>query len=134
MKFRSKFNQGFNNHGCLHCAILKVLYGFKKRRAHKTDFSLKIFKIRFLRFWKCLKRTSNSPELPVEWTQNINNRDSNTTIMIFICRYYCCSLLLGRSLMLWNSTFWSHLKLTVQIRIALDPCDPFLINNHNMTE
>ena len=37
-----------------------------------------------------------------------------------------------RSLMLWKSTSWSHLKLTVQIQLALHPCDPFLINNCNM--
>ena len=34
--------------------------------------------------------------------------------------------------MLWNSTSRSHLKVTVQIQLALHPCDPFLINNHNM--
>ena len=36
-------------------------------------------------------------------------------------------------LLLWNSISWSHLKLTVQIT-ALHPCEPFLINNHKMTD
>ena len=35
--------------------------------------------------------------------------------------------------MLWNSTSWSRLKLTVWIQLALHPWDPFLINNCNMT-
>ena len=35
--------------------------------------------------------------------------------------------------MLWNSTSWSRLKLTVQIQLAFHPCDPFLMNNRNMT-
>ena len=39
LKFRSKFIHGFANNGCLHCAILKALYGFKEKRAHKArDF------------------------------------------------------------------------------------------------
>ena len=31
IKFRSKFNHGFTNRDCLHCAILKALYGFKEK-------------------------------------------------------------------------------------------------------
>ena len=34
MKYRSEFKYGVTNHGCLHCATLKALYG--KKRAHKT--------------------------------------------------------------------------------------------------
>ena len=65
----------------------------------------------------------------------ISNRDKNTTLMIFLFCNYCWSLLwcnYWRSLMLWNSTSWSRLKLTVQIQLALYLCDPFLINNRNM--
>ena len=36
MKFRSKFNHGLANRGCLDCAILKPLYGFKEKRALKA--------------------------------------------------------------------------------------------------
>ena len=32
----SKFNHVFTNRVCLHCAILKALYGFKKKRANKA--------------------------------------------------------------------------------------------------
>ena len=37
-------------------------------------------------------------------------------------------------LMLQNSNYWRHLKLTVQIQLALQPCYPFSINNHDMTD
>ena len=33
LKFRSKFNHGFTNHGYLHCAVWKALYNFKIKRA-----------------------------------------------------------------------------------------------------
>ena len=42
-------------------------------------------------------------------------------------------LIIVRSLMLWNSTSSSRLKLNVQIQLALYPCDSFLVNNRNMT-
>lgn len=35
--------------------------------------------------------------------------------------------------MLWNPTSWSHLELTVQIELALNPCNSFLINDPDMT-
>ena len=74
--------------GCLHCAILKALYRFKEKRAHKArDFSFKMFKIGFLRSRKSLKTTNNSPEQPAELTQKL----ASETIII-------------RSLMLWKST------------------------------
>ena len=34
--------------------------------------------------------------------------------------------------MLWNSTSWSRLKLTVQVQRTLHPWDPFLLNNRDM--
>ena len=36
MKFRSNFNHGFANRGCLHCAVLKALHGFKEKSGHKA--------------------------------------------------------------------------------------------------
>ena len=33
LKFTSKFNHGFTNHGCLQCAILKALCGFKEKKS-----------------------------------------------------------------------------------------------------
>ena len=65
----------------------------------------------------------------------ISNRDKNTTLMLFLFCNYCWSLLWSnywRSLILWNSTSSSRIKLTVQIQLALYLCDPFLINNRNM--
>ena len=53
----------------------------------------------------------------------------------FLKGFQCpkCFLTLDSApLMLWNSTSWSRLKLTVQIQLALHPCDPFLINNRIM--
>ena len=38
LKFRSKVNPAFTNHGRLHSAIIKTLYGFKKKRVHKARF------------------------------------------------------------------------------------------------
>ena len=35
--------------------------------------------------------------------------------------------------MLWNSTSSSRVRVTVQIHVALHPCDPLLIKNRNMT-
>ena len=51
----------------------------------------------------------------------LSNKDKNATLMIFLFCDYCWSLLwcnYWRCLMLWNSTCWSHLKLTVQINTA----------------
>ena len=36
MKLRSKFNYDFTNPGCFRCAILKPIYDFKEKRAHKA--------------------------------------------------------------------------------------------------
>ena len=35
MKYRSEFKYGVTNHGCLHCATLKALYGKKKSPQNK---------------------------------------------------------------------------------------------------
>ena len=46
IKFRSKYNHGFTNRGCVHCAILKALYGFKEKTDHQakdTQFFFQIF-------------------------------------------------------------------------------------------
>ena len=43
LKFRLKFNHGFTTHGCLQCAILTALYGFKEKRAHKARDSQFVF-------------------------------------------------------------------------------------------
>ena len=45
-----------------------------------------------------------------------------------------CLRLENVPLMLWNSTSWSRVKLTVEIQPFRYPCDPYLINNRNMTD
>ena len=44
----------------MHVAFLKDLYGLNKKR---------VLKMRFLRPWKCLKTTWNSPQEPIELTK-----------------------------------------------------------------
>ena len=88
LKFRSKFNHSFTNHGYLHSAVWKALYNFKIKRAQEardnqiTNFSFKMFKmIRFLRSSKCSKAT-------VTLTFNITNACSPwTTCSVFDWKY-----------------------------------------------
>ena len=54
MKFRSKFNHGFINRGCLHCAILKACKGrdmqfFLQNVRNEIFKILNMFKLRFTR-------------------------------------------------------------------------------------
>ena len=37
LKLILKFNPGFTNHGCLQCAILKPLYGFKEKETTRDS-------------------------------------------------------------------------------------------------
>ena len=99
----------------MHRDVLGYLYGFQEKRKHKArdTLSLKMFKMRFLRFPKPLKTTWNSPKKPVELTQK---QETTTTVP-----------------QLWYSYVVMLLKLTVQIQLALYPCDPFFINNLSMT-
>ena len=71
MKYRSEFEHGFTTCRRLYCTSLKSLHGFKEKTAHNTHaiFSFKMFKVRFSRFWKCLKTTWNSLEQPAKLTQ-----------------------------------------------------------------
>ena len=144
MNFVSKFNHSLTSRDCLHCAILKTLYNFKEKRAHKAyrqeicNFFLQnVQKEEFQDFGNVWKQHEiHQIEKTCRIKSKISNRDKNTTLMIFLFYHYCWSLLwlnYWRSLMLWNSTSCSRLKLTVQIQLALHPCDPFLINNRNIT-
>ena len=83
----------------------------ERQGIHK--FSLRMFKMWFLRFLKLLETTWNSREKPVELTQK---QETTTTT--------------SQS---WYSYVVMLLKLTVQKQLALYPCDPFFINNLNMT-
>ena len=80
IKFISKFNHGFTNLGCLHCAIRKALYGFKVKRAYKArdmQFFLQIVQNEIFKIWKDLKTTWNSPKQLAELTQK-EDVDSKT--------------------------------------------------------
>ena len=127
MKFRSKFYHGFTYRDCT------VLFQ-KLRRQEICSFSIEMFNIKIFKTLKMFKYNMKFIRAAC-WIILISNRDKNTTLMMFLFCNYCWSLLwcnYWRSLMLWNSTSWSRLKLTVQIQLALYLCDPFLINNRNM--
>ena len=142
MNFISKFNHSFTNRDCLHCAVLEALYDFKEKRVHKADrqeicnffiqnVQKEIFNILEM-FENYMKFTREA--CWINW--KISSRDKNTTLMIFLLYHFCWSSLwwnYWRSLIMWNSNSWSRLRLTVKIQFALHPCDPFLINNYNMT-
>ena len=66
----------------------------------------------------------------------ISKRDNSTTITIFLCYQYCCSLLwcnYRRSWMLSNLISWSRLKLPIQVLLALHPRNSLFNNNCNIT-
>ena len=95
-----------------------------------------------MKIWKFFPTTMEYTGFRKDST-NILERDETLTspcviltLMIFVCCYYFCSLLwcnYWRSVILWNSTFWSRLTWAVQIQLAHHPFDPFLINNLIMT-
>ena len=61
LKFRSKINHYFTNHGYLHSAVWKALHNVKIKRAqeakHNQFFFQNVHKMRSLRSSKCLKTT-----------------------------------------------------------------------------
>ena len=85
---------------------------------------------------KVLENTMKFTRAASWMNSKISNRNKHTTLIIFLFCRYCWPLLWYKywtSSKLWNPTSWSRLKLTVQTQLALHPCDPFLINNRNMT-
>ena len=110
----------------MHCTILEV-YKAKSMQFFLQNVQNKIFKI-----LKIFKYNMKFTRAACWISSKISNRDENTALIIFLfwsslwCHY-------GRSLMLWNSTSWSRLKLTVQIQLAFYQCDSFLIDNRNTT-
>ena len=111
LKLRSKFNNGFTNHGCLHCAILKA---FKKERAHGRFFESIFFsKCSKLDFWDLENfKTNMKFTRAARWSNSkISNRNK-----IFLCCHYYWSLLkcnYWSSLMMWYSTSWSRLNYCI---------------------
>ena len=82
LKFKSKANHGLTNHGWLHCAFPRDLFGFQETRVHEETDSQFLFQniqgevcefknnLRFTRAaWWINSKTSN--------------RDNSTTFMVF---------------------------------------------------
>ena len=99
LKFRSKFNHVFTNHGYLHSAVWKALCNLKIKRSQEENiinFSFKMFKImRSLRSWKCLKTT-------VELTFTTQKANS-------------CSPWTACSVFNWKNLFWVNLIQKLKI-------------------
>ena len=114
LKFRSKFNHVFTSHGHLHCAILKVLYNFKVKKAleARDPFLNYIFEM-----FKILKNNMKFTRAACWINTKVSDRQSSTTLMIFLCCYWCWLLLCcnyWRSLTLWHSTSWNCLNWLFQ--------------------
>ena len=74
LKFGSKFNHGFTNHECFHCAIIKALHDFKVTRAQENgdyNFFSKITEMKFLRSCMRLKITRNTTKQSVKLIQKL---------------------------------------------------------------
>ena len=71
MKFRSKFNHDFTNHGYLHSAVLKAFHNFKIKRAqearHNQFFLQNVQNNEIFEIFKMLK---NNSWINVYYTQN----------------------------------------------------------------
>ena len=119
------------NHGYLHCAILKALHAFQEKRdqnaikeSRNMQFFLQNVPNETFKFFKMFENNIKFTRAACWINMVIDNFGH---CYDEIQKYY------WKYLMLWNSTSWSRLKLTVQIQLALHPCDPFLISNRNMT-
>ena len=106
----------------------------KEPTRQEINFSFNMFKMRFSRCSKCSKTRATC------WINSkITNRENSATRKIFLCCYKCWSLRpviiicnYWSSLMLWNSTSWSSLKLPGQIQLVLHHYGSFFINDRNM--
>ena len=127
VRFRSKFDRG-----SLDCAILKAY------KAKDMQFFFQNLKSNLFKILKMFKYNMNfTREACWMNSKKKQQRQKHHTHGILILSLLLCWSLLWRnywrSLMLWNSTSWSWLNLTVQLQLVLYPYDPFLINNWNMT-
>ena len=94
IKFISKFNDGVNDRGCLHYAILNALYGFKQKRAHKVremQFFLQNIQKVIFKILKMCKNNTKFTKAECRMNSKIRNKDKNTTLVILFC-HYCWSL------------------------------------------
>ena len=92
MKFRLIFNHGFTNRGCLHCTILKALYGFKKKRARKArgrKYFLQNVQNEIFRILKIFENNMKFTRAACWISSKISNKDKSITLIMFLfCRYY----------------------------------------------
>ena len=89
LQFRSKFNCGFANHGCLGCVIQKALYSFGQQESTRQPISLS--KCSNWDFWD-VQNVQKQHEIH-HINSKINNRDNSTTLIIFLCCLYWWSLI-----------------------------------------
>ena len=112
--------------------LQKQYTDLKVKEPTRKKIYFKMFKMRFLRLLKMSKNNMKLTSTACWINSKISNRENSTILMIFLCSHNYWSLLwcnYWRSLILWNSTSWSHLKFTVQIQLAVYPYDLFLIIN-----
>ena len=104
-KDKSECKHGFTNRGCLHCAILKALHGFPKKRALKLrnmEFFLQNVQNEIFKIFKVFKNSMKFSRAAC-WINSIKiNRCKSTILIIFLFCHYCWSLL-------WCN-FWKSLK------------------------
>ena len=82
----------------MYCAILKALHGFQEKRAHKSrdmQFFLQNFQNEIFNIFKMFKNNMKfiGGACWINSKISNNNRDKNTTLIIFFFCHYCWSLL-----------------------------------------
>ena len=114
LKFRSKFNHGFTNHGYLHSTVWKANYSFK------------MFKImRSLRSSKCLKTTVDLTFT----TQKANACSPWTACFVFKWKYFFSVNLVQKHKIIILS--WNFITRLIQICRIPWWCSLFLLSTRN---
>ena len=87
LKYRSELKHDFTNRGCLHCAILKVLHGFREKRSSQVN-GLQFFLQNVQNeLFKMFKNNRKFTRTACCINSKIRNRDRNNTLVIFL--FYC---------------------------------------------
>ena len=113
-KYRSEFKHDFTNRGCLHCTTLKVLHGFQKKKIHKSRdmqfFPSKCSKWDFQDFQNVYKQLEIHQRSLLNYLKNNQQRQKNTTFIIFLFCHCCWSLTFQKKLFYLKNTFYFILK------------------------
>ena len=83
MKFRWKFKYDFTSHGCLRCAIIKVLHNFKEKRAHKPRYVQQFFQYfqnKTLEILKMFKNNMKFTRTACRINSKISNRQQHSIV------------------------------------------------------